>query len=267
MDTNNFKLYKGAWLYSRAPHTSLYLSKNKCIDILKGGGYFVRNDYDFDTKEKTSFWYVIKDSFEGMEELSTKVRNEIRRAKNTLDISIINKEKMLAEGFEVHRSAIENYKVKFELPTKESFINRINNCGEDYQFWGCIDKESGDLAAFSINRIFDNQCSYETFKARPKYLRGYYPFYGLLYEMNRYYLDEMKLLYVCDGARSITEHSNIQPFLIGKFKFRKAYCQLQIEYVWWMKIAVFLLYPIRLFIPINKIKFMLNLESMRRGEM
>ena len=35
--------------------------------------------------------------------------------------------------------------------------------------------------------------------------------------MNRYYLEELKLKYVNDGARSITEHSNIQPFLIDTF--------------------------------------------------
>ena len=40
--------------------------------------------------------------------------------------------------------------------------------------------------------------------------------YGLLLKMNQYYLDEIGVKYVMDGARSITEHSNIQPFLESK---------------------------------------------------
>lgn len=46
-----------------------------------------------------------------------------------------------------------------------------------------------------------------------------------------------------------TEHSNVQPFLIEQFKFRKAYCQMQLAYVGWLRIMVFLLYPFRSLIP------------------
>jgi hypothetical protein len=265
MSILDFTLYKGAWINQSAPHKNHRINDSECHILLKGGGLLVRNDYDFDLKEETSFWYIIKDSFGGMEELSTNVRNMVRRAQKTLDIHIISKEEMLLEGFEVYLAAFENYKVKADIPNKESYLNRINKCKGDYHFWGCFDKETKKMIAFSINHIFDNQCNYETFKALPTYLKGYYPFYGLLYEMNRYYLDEMKLLYVCDGARSITEHSNIQPFLIQKFKFRQAYCKIQIEYVWWMKIAVFLLYPVKHFINNGKVKSILNMEAMRRG--
>jgi hypothetical protein len=242
------------------------MSKKECLTLLKNGGYLVRNDYDFDTKAETSFWYVIKDSFGGMEELSTKVRNQIRRAQKTLDIRLIDKTQMLAQAYKVHCGALANYKVKAEIPSEEQFLEGINNQGENVDFWGCFDKQTGEMAAFSINHIYENQCSYSTFKSLPKYLKGYYPFYGLLYEMNRYYLQELKLKYVCDGARSITEHSNIQPFLIEKFNFRKAYCQLHIEYVWWMKMAVLILYPFRRIISLKKIKYILNMEAMRRGE-
>jgi hypothetical protein len=39
--------------------------------IVKYGGV-LRNVYDWDCGHETSFWYVIKDSFVGMEELSSK---------------------------------------------------------------------------------------------------------------------------------------------------------------------------------------------------
>lgn len=85
--------------------------------------------------------------------------------------------------------------------------------------------------------------------------------------MNRYYLEEKKVKYVNDGARSITEHSNVQPFLIEQFKFRKAYCQMQLAYVGWLRIMVFLLYPFRSLIPSRAVQAILNQEAMRRGDM
>ena len=83
--------------------------------------------------------------------------------------------------------------------------------------------------------------------------------------MNRYYLDERKVMYVNDGARSITNHSNIQPFLIDKFNFRKAYCHLEIKYKWWLEFAVKCLYPFRKIIPVRQIKAILDMEAMARG--
>ena len=84
--------------------------------------------------------------------------------------------------------------------------------------------------------------------------------------MNRYYLEELKVKYVNDGARSITNHSNIQPFLIDKFKFRKAYCHLSIKYKWWMGMAVCMLYPFRKLIPLRQVKALLDMEAMARGK-
>lgn len=259
-----FKLYKNAWLSMCAPHKNIFIGKKDCHDLLKKGGFLIRNDFNFDTQKETNFWYVIKDNFGDLEELSSGVRNKIRRAKNTLEIRIIEKELMLSFGYNVLKEATTNYKVKSELSTYKDYIKRIENYDNSYQFWGCIIKESGELIAFSINHIYDGICNYDTFKANPIYLRGYYPFYGLFYEMNRYYLQERKLLYVCDGARTITEHSNIQSFLIEKFKFRKAYCDLHLEYIWWMKLTIASLFPLRSIIKNNKIKALLNLESMSR---
>ena len=84
--------------------------------------------------------------------------------------------------------------------------------------------------------------------------------------MNRYYLEEKGLKFVNDGARSITNHSNVQPFLIDTFNFRKAYCRLNIKYKWWFGIIVSILYPFRRFIKIAKVQAILNMEAMARNE-
>ena len=83
--------------------------------------------------------------------------------------------------------------------------------------------------------------------------------------MNRHYLEERKVKYVNDGARTITNHSNIQNFLIEKFNFRKAYCRLEIKYKWWLDFAIECLYPFRKIIPVRQIKAILDMEAMARG--
>lgn len=227
----------------------------------------MRYTSNFDKEEETSFWYVNKDSFGGMEELSAKMRNQLKKCLKQVDIRKISREDILRDGFHVYVSAAESYKVKAHIPTTKEFENRINNCSDIYDFWACYVKETDKMIAFAINRVFDDYCDYQTLKAIPEYLKQYYPYYGLIYEMNRYYLEEKKLKYVTDGARSITEHSNIQPFLIEKFKFRKVYCTLHVIYRWWLKPIVYGLYPFRKYIKHPQVRALLNMEAMKRGEM
>jgi len=89
--------------------------------------------------------------------------------------------------------------------------------------------------------------------------------YGLIFEMNRYYLQERGLKYVLDGARSMTEHSNIQPMLEEKFKFRKAYCDLQLFYKPLIGMAVKVLFPFRRLIKHPKVVAILRQEAWARG--
>ena len=100
---------------------------------------------------------------------------------------------MLRCAYAVHSRACMNYKVKAEVVSEESFRARILANDDKYEYWGCFDRDNGRLVAFSINAVNGDWVNYETFKADPDYLKGgYYPFYGLLYEMNRFYLEEKK---------------------------------------------------------------------------
>ena len=116
-----------------------------------------------------------------------------------------------------------------------------------------------------MNFVTDESCEYRTMKAIPEYQKKY-AYYGLIFEMNKYYLEEKKLKYVNDGSRSITNHSNIQPFLIEKFNFRKAYCRLNIYYKWWVKLIILIFYPFRSVIPIRQLRYLLDMEAMARNQ-
>lgn len=66
------------------------------------------------------------------------------------------------------------------------------------------------------------------------------------------------------GWRSITAHSNIQPFLEKNFGFRKSYCRMKLHYVWWLQALVKLLFPFRNWIPNQKVKNILKFEEINR---
>lgn len=261
---NKYRYYKGAWIYAQNPHEEQKLSDKDVELLLKKKGLMVRNVYDFDCGFETSFWYVIKDHFGGMEELSTKMRNQVKRCSKTMRVEQISADYLIENGYEVLVQASENYRIKSVLPSINEFKGRILN-GSENEFWGVFDIETNKLVAFSMNSVTSESCEYRTMKAIPQYQK-LYAYYGLIYEMNRHYLSERKIKYVNDGSRSITNHSNIQPFLIDKFNFRKAYCHLEIKYKWWLDFAVKCLYPFRKIIPFWQIKSFLDMEAMARGQ-
>lgn len=265
MMKTRYKLYKGAWVFDGPPHEELRLSAVEMKRMLKRGGYLVRNCYDFDCEQETSFWYVIKDSFGGMEELSSKCRNQVRRAKKTYVYRRIGAEELKLFGYDVYVNAASSYRVKTEILSYDVFSARLKDTDE-YDYWAGFERETGKMVIWSINHVMEESVDFETIKIDPAYLGHTYPMYGLMYEMNCYYIETLHKHYVQDGARSITEHSNIQPFLIEKFNFRKAHCQLRIEYIWWLKLLVKLLYPFRRWMFVRKIKSILLMESMSRNE-
>jgi len=262
--SNKYRCHNGIWTFSCDPHREDKISREEIKALFARGGLVIRNCYEFDIDRQTSYWYIIKDSFGGMEELSCRTRNKIRNCNKIMEIKQIHRDILVSEGYEVYSSAVCNYKIKCPLLSKEEFVSRVKNSDEN-EYWGCIDRETGRLVAFSLNVVTSESCEYRTLKAVPEF-RKRYAYYGLFYEMNRYYLDSRKLMYVNDGVRSITNHSNIQPFLIEKFKFKKAYCHIEIFYRLWFKPFVYMLFPFRNYIPSRSIKALLNLESMAREQ-
>lgn len=269
--TFGYRLYKGAWIYAGEPNEEQQLTREQMAELLRQGGVMVRNCYDFGTPEVTSFWYVIKDSFGGMEELSTNVRNQVRKSFKTMNVRHMTGQELQEEGYNVYVESAKDCKIATDVPSRKEFQQRIEKASQD-EYWGCYDRETERLVAFSMNRVTEVSAEYKTMKALPEY-RQKYAFYGLLYKMNEYYLTERGLRYVNDGSRSITEHSNIKPFLMSKFCFRKAYCHMTLQYKWWLGAAVKALYPLhkpieKVCAPIlrKRVSMLFSQEAMARNE-
>lgn len=246
--------------------TEFFNNRQKaCKPIIKWGGYFVRNTFNWDKPDASPFWYLIKDSYGGLADIPSKYRGRVKKALNSFEIKIISRDEMLKTGLGVWQRACENYKIKASVPSKESFENAIKSLDENVEIWGCYHIETGNMAAFAINKVYNEYVDYSTMKFHPDYLANYHPSYGLIFSMNKYYLEEKRYSWVLDGARSITNHSDIQPFLIEKFDFRKAYCDLQVFYRPWIGVAVRLLFPFRKWIKNPKVSAILRQEAWARG--
>ena len=258
----DFHLYRKAWRFSGAPHEEPKLTQEECQALLKQGGLLVRNTFDFDSQEISKFWYVIKDHFGGMDELSSRVRNKIRHAQKAFDYQLIDQALLLEKGYPIIAETYADYRVSDRTMNETVFKAYLSAYTFDY--WGIFDKENAELIGFSCVRRWTDSCEYDLSGMMIRYKRdGSYPYYGLYHAMNEYYLQEKGFKYVSDGTRSITEHSHIHEFLIQNFNFRKAYCHLEVHYQWWMRIAVKILYPFRRIITNLRVKAILNMESMQ----
>ena len=260
-----YQLYRKAWRFEGAPHEEPRLSKEEARALLKRDGLLVRNTYDFDLSEETSFWYVIKDQPDGLETLKPRDRNKIRHAFRFFEYRRIPYELFVQHVFPILDDTFKHYKVHDRTMNREVFTKYLEDCQKrHFDYWGIFLKETQEMVGFCTVNNWGDCCEYGYSGIDSNYKsHGYYPYYGLYHRLNQYYLEEEGFHYVSDSARSITHHSDLQDFLIQHFNFRKAYCHLEVYYCWWMKVAVKLLYPFRGVITNSRVKAILNMESMR----
>ena len=235
--------------------------------LKSSSAWMIRNIYDWDYGRPTNFWELINDTPRKIEELPSKTRNQIRRCFRDCEIRRLeNSELVESDGYTVFAEAFKGYKdVSVNIARREDWERSILE-NDTSEFWGVFTREDSRLIAFAINTVKDKSVGYNTLKAIPSMMNKHYPYFGLLFEMNRHYLEERRFNYVSDGFRSVTEHSNIQPFLEKNFLFRKAYCRMNLQYALWLGLIVKLLYPFRNLIPIKKIRHILNFEEIARGK-
>ena len=242
-NNKEWQYYKGALILKSAPHIELHLSKHDKRNLLKKSkAYFLRYETDWDIKEKKEFWYIIKDKFNGFDELSRSTRSKVRRGLKNCIVKKVSKEEIANNGYNMYKESFKRYDKYIKLLPINVFQKKIlDSCDNDFF---AVYNLKNEIIAYSINNNNDNSCNYFTIRFHPKYLK-LYSSYALFYEMNKYYLKELGFLYVTDGTRSISHNTNIHNHLISKFNFRKAYCKLNIVYRRDIAIAVKILFPFR----------------------
>jgi len=263
---NIWKKYNGALIPEVPPHlkinTDLVLIKEK---IFQERAYFARWISDFDKNKPSNFWYLINDKALKLEDYSVNTRSKIRRGFKSFEVKMINKKILIESGFNVYEAAFKRYKTINNPMSRDQFIHFIHSLEKSWEFWGVFDKKNNVLVAYSQNKVVNNQCYYSTIKFHVDYLKKY-PSYVLYYTMNNYYLNKLNLSYVNEGTRSILHETNVQSFLIDKFRFRKAYCKLHIEYHPFIKPVIYLLYPLRTLFSKSRIKLIKKIGVVLKQE-
>lgn len=258
--------YKHCLIWNGMPSKEPYLSSKIAKKLLmRSKAWMIRNCYEWDCGQDTNFWEVICDTLHNIEDYPSRVRTYIRKALKECTYRIISVEELIKfKGYDVYCKSFTRYiNISAGPINLDKWEKSIRN--SDYEIWGAFSIEDKSLIGFSLNNIIGESVSYSTLKALPELLNSKRTFYGLFYSMNQYYLSQNRFKYVTDGWRSITEHSNIQPFLEQKFLFRKAYCRMRLHYTSWFGMAVKILYPFRnlSILPLN-VRNVLKFEEINR---
>ena len=139
--------------------------------------------------------------------------------------------------------------IRYNLPfvLQKAFNNSLEieaKLVPSIEYYGAY--SDSELIGYSKNMIneYSSIVFYETLNINPDYIKNYIS-YALLHRMNEIYLNDRSYHYVCDGSRNLLHETGIQDFLIRKFKFRKAYCDLNIRYSRKVAAVLFLVWPFR----------------------
>ena len=265
VNAKKYSIYKHCLVWNGAPNREVKIQADVSKNLIRlSKAWMLRNCYDWDCKEATNYWFIIKNKY-APEDYSKKTRKYIQKANDRFIFKLIGKDMLYEQGYKVYLDAFSKYKVNDGFKeSREQFIARINGMNSDFEIWGAIDKETGNLEAYSICKKIDDIVEFESSKANPEFLSKFYVLYGLYDARNYHYLENEKKDFVISSARSITEHSNIQNFMIEKFGFRKAYCKIDLYYVFWLKVCIYILYPFRRLIKYPPLFNLLKFEEINR---
>ncbi|MCD4683515.1 MAG: hypothetical protein K8R86_09560 [Bacteroidales bacterium] len=268
-----WKEYQRTLIPDIAPHSRVQISIDEVKTLLKRKNiYLLTFISDWDCKNETEYWYVIKDKPEDINEYKSKVRNQINRGIKNCEVKKVNAQFIALNAYEIYNKAFATYNSLVKPHTEKKFRDNMLALSKnpDYDFFAVFRKENDQLIAYAQNKLQDTMVHYTTIKFHPDFL-NLYPGYALIHEMNKYYLNTIKLRYVSDGARSLVHETNIQGFLTQKFQFRKSYCRLNVFYSCKIVLFVKVLYPFRIFLKLSdnsifkSLYVLLKLENIRRS--
>jgi len=197
---------------------------------------------DFDTGLPGPFWHVVCDEVLPLEKLNKKTRNVITKASRQFSMQLVDKNYVASNCYSIYKKVCNRYS---QRPlTRKQFLDDINSKDDNtYEFWAILNRANNEPIGYCYNRCYDSVCYYMLEKIDPEYVNIGASYFSNYYQ-NCYYLIDRRMKYIDAGARSIIHASNVQDFLITKFNYRKAYCDLKIKYVPMVKCLVLLLHKL-----------------------
>lgn len=279
MKIDGWKYYNHAAIPTTAPHElpNMVPVKDGSIWNMDGKPLLVQWISDWDCKEETSWWYVIKDDPFDISNLKTKRRYEINKGIKNFDVKRIDPAEYVEALSKVQLAALRSYSNSAEF-NGDAFKREVESWSKhvrlhNYVFYGAFAKETGELAAYSFF-IKKHKCyDFAVQKANPEFERlnvNAALVYGMLEDCKEALSSGY---YLCDGARSVNHETKFQDYLEKNFGFRKAFCRLNIRMTFLVKCVVAVLYPFRKLVELagKKIGFahlisaVLKMEEIKRN--
>lgn len=265
----HWRKYNGAIIPDVPPHIIIHNTDNEIKEFInRSNTFFARWESEFDCNTITNFWFVINDKPMEMIDYDAKTRNKIKKGLKHCIVKRIIKDDLISQGYDVYFSAFKKYNTYLKAKENKDYIKEIEKNPDSWEYWGVF--HDNILIAYSKVMVVNKYAEYRSTKFHPKFLR-YRPSEALIYTMNRNYLNERKFTYVNNGTRSISHQTNFPDFLVKKFKFRKAYCKLNVIYSMPLGILITLLFPFRFifklfnFGPFRQLNILLKQEMISRS--
>lgn len=193
----------------------------------------------FDKQEETPFWYIIKDGPFVFEDLDAKYRRSVRKALERCDVRQIRPLDYARELWEVNRAAYSKYQNADNEQSEKEFIHELETTTCEY--WAAFSKENGELVGWICCYNFKDYAETKKAKYHPEF-QNLRPSDALHYNVLNHYLNELGKRYVLSGARNLNHKTNVQEYEIKNWKYRRAYCNLFVEYRPSLKWVVKVLY-------------------------
>ena len=240
---HQWKYYNRALIPLTPPHESPNMS-NFYEYFNKRNILFARYTTDYDLNYETEWWYCIKENSFDIDLIKSKRRYEIIKGCKNFYCEI-NKEftnyaddlyKIACEAFSEYP---ENYRPEIN---KDSFFTYLKQCETDLSidFILCKNKDE-HICGYAILEKNKNCVNLQVVKTLPSCQK-----LGINAAIVKFILDTyLPEYYICDGERPLRHRTNYQEYLIKYFQFRKAYCILHIHYKTWLKIIIFIIFPLR----------------------
>ena len=237
--------YRGFLTPAYLPHSIPVINVHNAKKAVQcAGKAFVRWDSHFGQVTNTEWWYIVKEGTWSLEQCGQKTKYGIKRGQKRFNARLVSCEEILQHGYEVCEQAVKQYGDTGELPSRDQFEKKVQGAQTTggLEFFGVFCGTT--LVGFAENYVQGNACLWESIYYHPDYLRDYSG-YALIDSMLDHYLNNMRMLYVSDGCRSIYHQTNIQNHLIKNYNFTKKYSLLQIYYTPLMRVSINSLYLFR----------------------
>lgn len=228
-----WKYYNHAAIPTVAPHEMPDLSpvKNGSIWNIEGKKpLLIRYTTDWDCRQDTEWWYLIREAPFDINGLSSNSRKHIKEAFRKVRVEKIDPKEYVDALYECYHQAYLKYKRADNEDPYESFKQRCEKSVLlGLEFWAGFALNSEKLVGYLMVGPHEDWVEVYTSKFHPEYLklRVSDALYAFVLD---FYLNCQHKKYVSSGTRSINHVTNTQEYKEQHFGYRKCFCRLHVQY-------------------------------------